>query len=208
MGFGDEQQILSGHGGIGQPIGDAPALRGLETVTCLVVLSVALDVGVPVGEHQDRDRGIEDTGLAFGEPVGGAQRIEGRDDLGAHQEMNALGEAGRWGSASQVAPVEDRVGTESIVFAGDREATGHAPSGDHRRHTGRILRMASGQVRRPNLARSSAIVQPWTISTPPAASDTPTNNERMSAGILSGLADSWSRNPERPFLATMNVFSS
>lgn len=183
MGFGDQEKVLSGHGGIGRPVRNPPSPVRLQAVTRFVGFGVAIGVSAAIGQHQNGDGGGEYAGLSLREPGGGAEGLESGGGVAPDEEMRALRKACRGSPTSEITPVKDRLDVETR-----RETTGHAPSRDERRQARRIVGL--DQVRRPNFARSSAIVQPCTINTPPTASETSANNERTSGEIFSGLADS------------------
>ncbi len=79
------------------------------------------------------------------------------------------------------------------------EGPGHPPAADDG--------VELGQERAPSFTRSSAIVQPYTTSVPPA-SGTQSNSATSPPATDSGLACSWSRNPFWPFDVHTNVISS
>ena len=94
MGFGDQEKVLSGHGGVGRPVRNSPSPVGLQAVTRFVGFGVAIGVGPAIGQHQNGDGGGEYAGLSLREPGGGAEGLESGGGVAPDEEMRALRKAG------------------------------------------------------------------------------------------------------------------
>lgn len=94
MGFGDQEKVLSGHGGIGRPVRNSPSPVGLQAVTRFVGFGVAIGVSAAIGQHENGHGGGEYAGLSLREPGGGAEGLESGGGVAPDEEMRALRKAG------------------------------------------------------------------------------------------------------------------